>query len=282
MFGRNVRRLYLAASLVATAVVCALVGFWWLDYDGRPLLKPAPVSIDAPEVLVGPNVQVSKPHGTISFTECIIAADPNQANRLFASSMCWRHRDGQSLFGYLSEDGGTTWATSLELLADQAKSERLCDPTAVFGPDGALYFVHMRNSTPNGAARVFLGQEAPGHSLDWLCLPAGATTWEARGRIGRFIDRPWLAVDGSNGVHRGRLYCTANISRPYFITSADGGRTFQFPTVPCAPKVDGCPAQPVVFSDGSLLTVFRCSRDRQFNWSRKLSRPSAPPTAGKV
>jgi hypothetical protein len=98
--------------------------------------------------------------------------------------------------------------------------------------------------------------------MDWLCLPAGAATWETRGHIDRYIglDRPWLAVDTTNGPHRGRLYCAGTIGPPLFITSPDGGRTFQFPKVPHSIEYGSGPAQPVVLSDGSALAAYRSNR----------------------
>jgi hypothetical protein len=256
-------------AFLAVFIVAALVGWrFWPEDLFFPPLQPAATTARAP-VLIGEAVHISKPHGRIAFTECIIAADPNRPERLFASSMYWRDPGSTSIVGYLSDDGGATWATSLELVADQKIKEHLGDPTAVFGPDGELYFVHMRTNErrreelrlPSGGMPLGLDSG----TLDWLCLPAGATTWETRGRIYRDIDRPWLAVDTSNGLHRGRLYCAGNISAPYFITSADGGRTFQFPVVH-APGGNPYLAQPVVLSDGSLVAAFRSLRNGQFAW----------------
>jgi hypothetical protein len=157
-----------------------------------PRLKLAAAGSPA-SLLVGENVHVSKPHEKIAFTECIIAADPNRVKRLFASSLYWPHRESTSVVGYLSDDGGATWATSLELVADPEKKERLLDQAAIFGPDGDLYFAHTRTDDTKAGPDWF-GKEGAG-SLDWLCLPALAAAWETRGRIDRQIDRPWLAVD---------------------------------------------------------------------------------------
>lgn len=218
-------------------------------------------------IVVGENIQISKPHARIPFTECVIAADPGHAGRLFAASAYWPQPRGMSLVGYLSDDAGATWRTSLELVADRVhKSESLGDPTAAFGPDGELYLVHMRtDDVKERADPMHVGRPGAG-SLDWLCLPAGATAWELRGRIDRWIDRPWIAVDVTQGPHRGRLYCTSNVVTPQLITSGDGGRTFQFPQVPYSQRGSAYPAQPVVLSDGTVIATFRCFRDKQFEW----------------
>ena len=264
------RRYWKRLAVLSALILIVVVGWWfWPEDLFFPRLQPAATGAPA-SILVGENVQISKPHDKIAFTECIIAADPNRVNRLFASSLYWPHADGTSLVGYLSDDGGTTWMTSLELVSDQAKKERLVDPTAVFGSDGELYFVHVRMNDAE-AGPESSGKEGAG-SLDWLCLSAGAATWETRGRVDRPIDRPWLAADHTNGPNRGRLYCTGNIGAPYFITSPDGGRTFQFPKVPDCPRGAVYPAPPVVLSDGSLLAAFRWFRHGGFRWQPEYLR----------
>lgn len=264
------RRYWKTMAILAAVIGMAVIGwlFWfdvsvWLEQLFFPRLRPAVVDATPVPILVGENVHVSKPHEKMAFTECIIAADPNRANRLFASSLYWPHGHSTSLVGYLSDDGGTTWTTSLELVSDRAKEERLADETAVFGPNGDLYLVHIRMVGAKAGTKPF------GEELDWRCLPAGAATWETRGCIDRRIDRPWLTVDHTNGPNRGRLYCTGNIGTPYapcLIISPDGSRTFDFPSVPNASKWSPYPAPPVVLSDGSLLAAFRCTRDGQFVW----------------
>lgn len=266
------RRVKLWIALVSATLIAAAAGWWsWPEDLFFPKLKTAalgpPVSI-----IVGPNIQISEPQAKLPFTECIIAADPNQSGRLFAASMYWPSgrsvgMDGVSLLGYLSDDGGATWRTSLQLLADQAKKESLADPTATFGPDGDLYFVHMRKKDEPHAPGLKGEDDLSGAgSLDWLCLPSGSTQWETRGRIERHIDRPWLAIDDTKGPYRGRIYCAANVGTAYLITSADGGRTFRYPKVPYPSKWNAIPTQPLVLSDGSILLTFRGSRGGRFTW----------------
>jgi hypothetical protein len=255
----------LAIPAALLLIVIAVVGWWlWPEDLFFPRLEPATAAAAPASLTVGENVHVSRPHENLAFTECIITADPSRVGRLFAASLYWPHRDSTSIVGYLSDDGGTTWRTSLELVSDQAKKERLVDPTAAFGPDGDLYFVHTRLDEAK-AGPGSSGQEGAG-SLDWLCLPAGAANWETRGRIDRPIDRPWLAVDTTKGPNRGCLYCTGNSGAPYFIVSSDSGRTFQFPKVPNFPRGAVYPAQPVVLADGSLLAAFRWARNGGYTW----------------
>ena len=254
---------------VLTTLIAGAVGGWWFWADiwpedlFFPRLQPAATAAPS-SVVVGENVHISKPHERIGFNECIIAADPNRPERLFVSSLYLPHSAATGIVGYLSDDGGATWATSLELIPSQAKKERLTDQTAAFGPDGDLYVVHIRSCDVKEDPESS-DMEKPA-SLDWLCLPVGATTWQMPGHIDRFIDRPWLAVDCTTGPNCGRLYCAGNIGAPYFIMSPDGGRTFQFPKAPKCPRGAVYPAQPVVLSDGSTIASFRWFRNEGFTW----------------
>jgi hypothetical protein len=268
------RRGWKQLAMLATLGVLGVFA-WWLSPEDLffPQLHSA-LSASPASLTVGENIHVSQPHAGFPFTECIIAADPNRANRLFAASMFWPHRDSKSIVGYRSDNGGTTWTTSLELVADRVKKEGFGDPTAVFGPNGDLYFVYMRMNDAGMSDPRWVPaglEEEGGACLDWLCLPNGAAGWETRGRIDRHIDRPWLIVDHTDGPMRGRLYCIGNVSAPYLITSGDGGRTFEFPDVRC-PRGAVYPAQPVVLSDGSLFAVFRWFRHRAFVWEHEYLR----------
>ena len=252
---------------IVCLVLAALIAWelWPKDFF-FPRLTEA-VEAPAAVITVGENVQVSRSHETLSFSECVIAADPNSAGSLFAASICWPRPDERGLVGYMSDDGGMTWKASLELLEDHlGKHESLCDPTIAFGPTGDLYLAHMRlpSKTPklgeNGIGKAGYG------SLDLLCLPAGTSEWQLRSRIERYIDRPWLAIDQTDGSSRGRLYCIANVGPAILFTSSDGSHTLKmsdFPKLGGAEKMTAYPAQPLVMSDGSLLAGFEGSRDRQ-------------------
>src|SRR5262245_10757115 len=110
------------AILILTCLVMAAGVVWqrWPEDWSFPQLMPAADAAPA-SIVVGENVQVSKPHEKATFTECIITADPNRPNRLFASSIFFPPGN-QGLIGYLSDDGGATWTTTLELIPDPGKN----------------------------------------------------------------------------------------------------------------------------------------------------------------
>jgi hypothetical protein len=241
-------------------VILAAAGiglYYFLEYDPDapradwPVLQAAAPAADAAQVVVGRNVHVSASLGEFRYHECVIAADPADPTRLFASAMHWRGND-VDIAGFYSRDGGATWQLGCERVAQPGK--RLCDPSVAFGPDGSVYMVYLR-SDPN--SRNPLGTEGA-EGLDFLVSPDGGKTWEERAKITRDIDRPWIAVDTTTGPGRSRLYCIGNVDEPIFYSSADGAKTLAPPLTPLAGrKLVNCrPGNPVVMADGTVLLVY--------------------------
>jgi hypothetical protein len=208
--------------------------------------------------VVGVNVQVSKANG-IHHTECIAAAHPTEAARLFVASM---HDPG--VVGYYSEDGGGSWRASFERKHDPdrgGRTEIICDPAAAFAPDGSLHFVCMRYWVPDRPPAPKLGDPDVGR-LEFTRSADGGKTWGAPKGLPTYTDRPWLAVDGSAGKYRGRLYCFATTDKPVLHVSKDQGKTFAAPLTGVVKRgLLPRPVNPVVVTDGTLVML--CGLDPQ-------------------
>lgn len=189
------------------------------------LLTLAPAAGGA--IDVGPNVHVSAARAQLSHLEVVIAADPNSPGRLLACSMF--RDEGIHSAAYVSFDHGRTWSAPVyapELFAN--------DPTCVYCVDGTALF------TAKTATRY------PRKSSAWDAVymrrsPDGGKTWEPAVRSFMCIDRPFTAVDHTDGPRRGRVYIAYN-HRVYgehgnerlddwrntmrLSTSLDGGKTF--------------------------------------------------------
>jgi hypothetical protein len=212
-----------------------------------PELQPAANATAKVLVKVGGNVQASAAAARDQHTGCVIAADLTRPERLFVASLS----NNLDTVGYYSHDGGATWNFGCKRPrdADQVTG----DEDVSFGPDGALYFVNMRHRREVSSSHEF-GAEGVA-SIDFARSLDGGKTWEERGSVPRFIDRPCLAMDCTNGPHRGRLYCQANIDEPIVYTSADGAKTLTAglllrPTIRSAR-----PSHPVVLPNGAVLVT---------------------------
>ncbi len=165
----------------------------------RSLLLMFVGSFAVAQITVGPNVQVSKARPDAYHREVVIAADPNHADRLIACAMFAAPEDAINTASYVSFDGGRTWsagAVAPEHFAD--------DPTAVYGTDGTVYFIaktetiYPRHGTSDSDA-LFLYR-----SRD------GGKTWDPA--VNRMLanDRPFMAVDHTQGKNRGNIYIGFN------------------------------------------------------------------------
>ncbi len=222
---------------------------------------------DGPAVTVGPSVQVSKSLSDIGHTECVLAADPNDQDRLLAGSMYYPKGSALSkVVGYYSRDGGKTWHLSCER---NPKATGL-DPAVFFGPDGAVYLLSLSVNLPKEAATPEkqaklpkLGDKDVG-ALLIARSPDGGKTWGELTRINRWIDRPWGAVDCSGGKYRGRLYCAGSVGQPVLYVSEDKGRSFSSDRAWSArkPYRSFGIGNPVVLSDGTLVVLYNGYADR--------------------
>jgi hypothetical protein len=248
--------LRLALPLVVLGGLFAFPG--WGDDERQSSVQPsARVAAENFKVAVGANIQVSTAKAELPHRECVIAADPTNAARIFAAAIylpagAKRPAGAENVVGYFSHDGGKTWQLSF------AHEDGVCsEPAAAFGPDGSLYFVRQ-HVTLEDFARP---RHKPGEdnaSLHFYRSTDGGKAFEPVATIARqaFLDRPWLAVDCTDGKDRGRLYCCASIGKPVVFTSDDRGKTFAPPLIWATKPLTFHTGSPAILSDGTLVLMY--------------------------
>jgi len=209
--------------------------------------KPTSGHRDLPQTpsnlyLIGPNVQVSNAKWNVMHSEVVIAADPATGNRLAAASM-FGSQSVSKIAIYTSEDYGKSWGLSFQRNGKDPESS--ADPAFAVRSDGTIYFVNMFFED--------FGSEN-GRSLQFLARPAAGRSWNAGRPVAGLHDRPFLAIDNTAGGYRGRVYC---VSQNGLFVSTDGGEKF-IQTSPFSAKPGfhyAGPGNPVILSDGSLVTI---------------------------
>jgi hypothetical protein len=223
--------------------------------EGKDPPTPSPVrtSLDKVALRVGANTHVSKANEGIHHTESVVAAHPTDAARLFIAAMYDR-----GVAGYCSDDGGKSWRISLARKGAPGKDDQqefVCDPAAAFGPDGGLHFVCVRYWYSKKGRGPKFGDPDVGQ-LEFLCSTDADRTWGPPKSIPTFTDRPWLAIDCTEGKYRGRLYCFATTNKPVLHVSEDGGKTFAKPVFwPVKAGITPRPVTPAVLSDGTVVLL---------------------------
>jgi hypothetical protein len=256
---RTRRGLLLTGSVILAVALGVAV---WRQPPGPPK-EPTTAQIAAKipaqpaRVVIARNAQVSAAHASFDHSEVVVVADPRRPHRLVASAMRSPPGKGLSVACYLSEDGGMSWRPCFA--RDPGPGERnVADPALAFDPDGGLYLVCIPITATAG------GDDQ--HSFEFHHSPDGGDTWQLTATVRQdadrtFLDRPFLAVDGSAGGYRGRLYCA---SFGLLSTSADRGRTFAHRPYARKQGVVHDPSPPAVLSDGTLALGHRLwSGDRE-------------------
>jgi hypothetical protein len=186
-----------------------------------PPLAPAPVSSQKYRFVVGKHVQVSKASEIIPHQECVAAADPTKPERLLVAAIYSSEKWGETrvaggtvptrgIAGYYSDDGGDTWKVAFEQRGDPQNS--FIDPALAIWPGGSAHFVCMRlRMEAYEKKNVFVGDPEAG-CLEFSRSPDGGKTWGPMTSMPPHIDRPWIAVDCTNGPYRDRLYCLGNVA----------------------------------------------------------------------
>lgn len=245
---------------------------WMCVFISTPLIYlAAPTDVvsqsSRPDIVVGRPVHVSQSRSDIVQIETIADVDPNDPDRIVACAMMSNRgmpeRLGRSVV-YFSSDGGERWEFGMQTEAGAF------DPDCWFGPDGTIYFM-------SGIDRADIDR-----SLIWRSEDGGRNWSDAPVMVPNTGDRPWLAVDRTDGPQSGHVYLTSSTihsvleeSTPdvwnfSLFTSRDGGRTFGHPVTRAAiaeGPSDHIHGRPVVLSDGTVLSIY--------SWRFEASQPSS-------
>lgn len=196
---------------------------------------------------VGSNIQVSVDHGSFPHAEMLIAADPNNKQRLIACSMHGTLQESPgwvTTTAYVSLDGGQHWKATLDVPSSS-------DPACEFGVDGSVYLICQMMSPPDISLHLYRSQD-------------GGLSWAPALRLPT-LDRESISIDSSAGdiyiVGRGSSRAVGQrqaLQNMTVLRSIDGGSTFSVLSSQLFLRPTGTTPQGtiVVLSDGTLVWAF--------------------------
>lgn len=236
---RKVRPCRLPGAILAAAMIVA------------PSMAVAQTAGTEGRIIVGPNVRVSH-NPWAPFVEHTVAVDPTDSGRLLGAAIAFTGPGGHAMsLPFRSPDGGVTWLPAP--LPEQVAAGG-ADPQVGFGPDGTAYFVALSAPTIEDAG------------LEVYRSDDGGVHWTRPVRIVGTYDHPQLAVDVTEGPHRGNLYMgTLTVEvvdeepryRIMVLRSVDGGRTWEEPVPAVSGDGRGVNVEHVlVDADGTLLVTY--------------------------
>lgn len=132
----------------------------------------------------------------------------------------------------VSFDAGQTWS-SVNNIPHVNPAYGSADPSIAFDNLGNVFLSYIDFSTSMDSGAVYLVKSTDG-GLNW---GSPVEVINAHSDAGKYpIDRPWMSVDGSGGIHNGNIYITTmppNVFgylpppyHPYLMVSNDGGSSF--------------------------------------------------------
>jgi hypothetical protein len=143
----------------------------------------------------------------LAHSEPALAINPRNHNNLLAASKMFTDPDHYrfSIGTYYSMNGGRTWHDSGLLPGlDQYPDEMASDVSIAFGPGGTAYVCVLVWDGGNLSGIDVLRSRDGGKTFS----PPVAVYTDTTGGI--FNDKPWIAVDTSQGPHRGTIYVAWN------------------------------------------------------------------------
>jgi hypothetical protein len=213
----------------------------------------------AQQIVVGPNVLVSKGEQAFKLGETLLTADPKDPNRLLGCAMIWL--DGarrRTTIVYASFDGGKSWEPTL----DTKKFFDSSDPAIAFGLDNTAYYTVLATPEAESTSRLrMLSYRSNDGGRTWL-PPLAISPFAS-------IDREFIVVDNTAGQYRGRVYIAGvgttrslddsqTISHLTLYSSQDGGSSYLGPVQRASPSDKWIfpSGNNVVLSDGTFVTLF--------------------------
>jgi len=229
-------------------------------------LLSGPAAMTQQTINVGPNVQVSQQHPNRQHSEVQLAAHPTNQDHLLGCAMISpsdprENPNDHMTIVYVSFDGGRSWQSTLEIGPGVISR----DPTCVFSPDGTALFAGF-----DFPAELQFTTGARGRFANFVYRSKdGGRTWLPRAVLPTVVDRPFLAVDHTQGERRGRVYLGGNAGAKRFDSqrsttglqmfySTDGGVEFRLGRRLVGSEDNWAlgDSNPVVLSNGTLVWAF--------------------------
>lgn len=161
-------------------------------------------------------------------TEPYIAVNPTNANNLIAAWMRFNINLTTNIAVAYSNNGGQSW-TQAGTLPHVSSTFTSADVSIAFNKTGTAYLTYVDYHPPKDSGFVVICTSTNG-GANWS---APVKVIDGLEKPDLPVDRPWVAVDRSNGTYAGRIYVTAKSvdvgQMPHHVwmkSSSDGGLTW--------------------------------------------------------
>ena len=169
--------------------------------------------------------------GNIFDGEPYLVINPNNSQHMVIAWMGFTVGNQISIRTRVTFDAGESWSP-IETIPHAVVGFTSADPCLAFNNDGYLYlsYIDYNSTTFSGAVRI---RKSIDGGLSWENSIEVISVSADPGK--RCIDRPWMAIDNSNGPNQGTIYITTMNAKgvtntpfnPYLSRSHDYGQTWE-------------------------------------------------------
>ena len=179
----------------------------------------------------GQNTNISQ--GILFDGEPYIAANPVNPQHMVVAWLGYKPLQYIVIKTRTTFDGGQSWSTTYDIPHTNPVYGS-ADPSLAFDNSGNAYVCYIDYDTGIDSGSVYVRKSIDG-GLSW---ESPVEVINAHSDSGKYpLDRPWMCIDRSGGIHDGNIYVTTmnpnvfvSVSppyNPYFIRSTDGGVSFE-------------------------------------------------------
>ncbi|MDX2000927.1 MAG: exo-alpha-sialidase [Chitinophagales bacterium] len=223
------------------------------------------ISLISAIFVFGQETNVGVSNGFVFDGEPDMTVNPNDPNHIVVAWMGYSLSAQRiSIKSKVSTDGGRNWSNTYEF--PHFYNYNSADPTFAWDKNGTLYFIYIdfKSNSDTGTIHLFASTDG---GYNWLDK---GEVWNAsEDPVKVPLDRPWLAIDNSNGPRQGTLYLTTKPApwilppnRAYLKISTDGGDNWsQYKYLDTSGALIGNlikqpMAYPLVLSNGALCITY--------------------------
>ncbi len=185
------------------------------------------ISLLAPQ-LKAQDLNIS--NGQIFDGEPYLAMNPNNPDHLVVAWMGFDQRGQLAIKTRVSKDGGQSWSIRQKLPHEQSDFSS-ADPTMAFDDSGHVYLVYIDFLRNQDSGAVYI-RKSVDDGFNWQEAQEVTNAKDEPGRAP--IDRPWMAIDRTNGPRKGHIYITTMNTKgantpyhAYFHRSRNGGSSWE-------------------------------------------------------
>ena len=231
--------------------------------------------------LFGQNILVSS--GNVFEGEPYLLVNPQNQQHLVAAWMGFQLNQKISIKTSVSLDGGINWSVP-SAQSHEAPNNSSADVSLSFNSSGEVFMCYIDYDNDLFTNGKIVVRKSINGGFTWSASTEVINITDCPNQM--CIDRPWMVIDRSGGVHDGTIYvCSMNADQPTLITppyfpylsvSKNNGLSFETPryldtlNYLAGSTIPQVMSSPVVSANGTFYAIYPSYETSQNPWPRHI------------